>query len=73
MHVAAHWPHLMHFAGSITCGCFTVPEIAPTGHFFAHIVQPLHFAGSIEYVFSAAHSCAGQRASRMWASYSSRK
>ena len=63
----------MHFDWSIACGFLSSPEIAPTGHFFAHIVQPLHFAGSIEYVFSAAHSCAGQRASRMWASYSSRK
>ena len=34
-------PHLMHFAVSITCFCFSSPVIAPTGQFRLHLVHPI--------------------------------
>jgi hypothetical protein len=37
-----HAPHLMHFAGSITCFSLTLPTIASTGQKRAHFVHPLH-------------------------------
>ena len=39
---AAQAPHLIHFVGSMECGCLTVPVIAPTGHLRAQAVQPQH-------------------------------
>ena len=33
-------PHSVHRAGAIRCRSFGVPEIAPTGQFFAQSVQP---------------------------------
>ena len=47
LHPSLHAPHLIHFVVSITCGSFTFPEIAPTGHILAHLVQPLQSSGSI--------------------------
>lgn len=44
--------------GSILCGCLTSPEIAPTGHTFLHIPQPLHFSGLISIFAKALHSSA---------------
>ena len=73
MQVASQAPHLTHFAGSITCGFFTVPEIAPAGHFLAHIVQPLHFAASILYVTSFEHLPERHFLSLMCSMYSSMK
>ncbi len=54
-------------------GSFTLPSMAPTGQLLAHLLQPLHFSGTMEMVFSFWHWPAGQRFSRMWASYSLRK
>jgi len=58
---------------SMRCASFLSPLIAPTGHFFAHSVQPVHRSGSIEKAMSASQAQAGQRCSSMWATYSSLK
>ena len=63
----------MHFDLSIACGCLSSPEIAPAGHFFAHNVQPLHFAASILYWISFEHLPARHFLSLMCSMYSSMK
>ena len=40
---------------------FRSPEIAPTGHFFAQTVHPLHLSASISGTASALHCPAGHR------------
>ena len=45
-HTGMQASHLMHLLWSITCGSFTLPEIAPTGQTSEHFVHP-HVAGSI--------------------------
>ena len=48
-HSAAHVPHEMHFAGSMTHLPSAAVDIAITGHAPIHVWQPIHFAGSILY------------------------
>ena len=49
------------------------PLMAPAGHPFAHISQPMHFASSISNRVRFLQTPAGHLFSRIWASYSSRK
>jgi hypothetical protein len=63
----------MHLPASIANGSFTLPVIAPTGQNFAHLEQPLQSTASMRMDLSFWQLPAGQRLSRMCASYSSRK
>ena len=44
---SAHFPHLIQISARMVCGCLTAPSIACTGQPRAHLVQPIHFSGSI--------------------------
>ena len=46
-HTAAHVPHEIHFAGSITHLPSAPVEIAITGHAPIQVWHPMHFCGSI--------------------------
>ena len=65
-------PHWMHFAGSIRCGSFFSPMMAPTGHLRTQAVQPLHSAVVIVGGQSDLHWPAGHRLWKTCASYSAR-
>src|SRR5208337_5670053 len=47
LHFSKQVPHLIHFAGSILCGSFFSPSIAPTGQALLQRPQPVHFASSM--------------------------
>ncbi len=58
---------------SMTWGCFTEPEIAPTGHSLAHLVQPRQSSDRSAGSPGPLHWLAGHFLSITWARYSSRK
>src|SRR5690554_5391601 len=66
-------PHLIHLSVSMTKGFLISPEIAPTGQTLLHLLQPLHFSGSIAYPLSAWQTPARHFLSTTWAIYSSLK
>jgi hypothetical protein len=66
-------PHLMQIDWSISCGFFTMPLIALTGHLRAQAVQPMHLSGKILYSSKSLQTPAGHFLSTTWAMYSSLK
>ena len=49
------------------------PAMAPAGQAFLQRRQPTHFSGSMANEMRFLQTSAGQRLSKTWASYSSRK
>ena len=63
----------MHLPGSMVCGFFFSPCIAPCGHFSIQTPQPLHRLGSISNRIKLRQTPAGHLFSLIWVRYSSLK